>query len=103
MLLDARQLTPGTAIRADICIIGAGAAGITLAKDLAGSRYEVAVLESGDVTYDPATQSLYAGSVLGRPYPPLDRDRLRYLGGSTNHWQGSCRPFNASDLADWPF
>jgi choline dehydrogenase-like flavoprotein len=103
MLLDARQLVPDTAIHADICIIGAGAAGITLAKDLAGGRYEVAILESGDVTFDPATQDLYAGSILGHPFPPLDRDRLRYLGGSTNHWQGSCRPFSASDLADWPF
>src|SRR5580693_5763696 len=98
MLFDARQLVPGTTIQADICIIGAGAAGITLAKDLAGSRYEVAVLESGDVNFDPDTQSLYAGSILGRAYPPLDRDRLRYLGGGTNHWQGSCRPFSASDL-----
>jgi choline dehydrogenase-like flavoprotein len=103
MLFDARQLVPGTTIQADICIIGAGAAGITLAKDLAGSRYEVAVLESGDVNFDPDTQSLYAGSILGRAYPPLDRDRLRYLGGGTNHWQGSCRPFSASDLEDWPF
>jgi choline dehydrogenase-like flavoprotein len=103
MLFDARQLAPGTAIQADICIIGAGAAGITLAKDLAGSHYEVAVLESGDVNFDPATQSLYAGTILGHAYPPLDRERLRYLGGSTNHWQGSCRPFSASDLADWPF
>lgn len=60
-------------------------------------------MESGDFDFDADTQKLYAGEVVGQPYTPLDRDRLRYLGGTTNHWQGSCRPFDDLDLADWPF
>src|ERR1039457_3610810 len=102
MFVDARTLPQRFAIDADICIVGAGAAGITLARDLSGGNRRIAVLESGNFDFDPDTQKLYAGEVVGVAYPPLDRDRLRYLGGSTNHWDGSCRPFDALDLADWP-
>ncbi|MBW2236954.1 MAG: FAD-dependent oxidoreductase, partial [Deltaproteobacteria bacterium] len=46
MLLDARQLEPGTLIEADVCIVGAGAAGITVARDLGRAGLRVALLES---------------------------------------------------------
>ena len=103
MFVDARTLPQHFAIDVDICIVGAGAAGITLARDLAATNRRVAVLESGSFDFDAATQSLYAGEVSGHAYTPLDRDRLRYFGGTTNHWEGSCRPFDALDLAEWPF
>lgn len=102
MFVDAKSLPPRFLIDADVCIIGAGAAGITLARDLAGAGRTIAVIESGAFELDGDTQKLYAGEVVGAPHAPLDRDRLRYLGGSTNHWQGSCREFDAADLADWP-
>ena len=103
MFVDARTLPPKFVIDVDICIVGAGAAGITLARNLSGGNRRIALLESGNFDFDANTQKLYAGEVVGQAYTPLDRDRLRYLGGSTNHWQGSCRPFDALDLADWPF
>jgi choline dehydrogenase-like flavoprotein len=103
MFIDARKLPLNYAIDADICIIGAGAAGITIARELAGGRQQIALLESGDFEFDINTQKLYAGEVIGVAYRPLDISRLRFLGGSTNHWDGSCRPFDALDLADWPF
>jgi choline dehydrogenase-like flavoprotein len=58
----------------------------------------VIVLESGGLTYDAETQSLYRGELAGVPYFPLDSARLRYFGGSTNHWSGLCRPFDAHDF-----
>jgi choline dehydrogenase-like flavoprotein len=103
MFVDARTLAQDFLVDADICIAGAGAAGITLARALTGSGLRIAVFESGDFEYAPQTQSLYAGEVSGTSYQPLDQDRLRFLGGSTNHWQGSCRPFDVLDLADWPY
>jgi choline dehydrogenase-like flavoprotein len=103
MFVDARTLPQHFAIDADVCIVGAGAAGITLARDLVGGNRKIALFESGNFDFDEDTQKLYAGEVVEQAYTPLDRDRLRYLGGSTNHWQGSCRPFDALDLADWPF
>ena len=103
MFIDARTLPDNFTIEADVCIIGGGAAGITLARELSDGRRKVVLLESGGFEYDVGTQALYAGEVTGVAYIPLQADRLRFLGGSTNHWQGSCRPFDALDLADWPF
>jgi choline dehydrogenase-like flavoprotein len=103
VFIDARTLPRNSVIVADVCIIGGGAAGITLARELSDGRRKVVLLESGGFEFDVGTQSLYTGEVIGVPYIPLMADRLRYLGGSTNHWQGSCRPFDALDLADWPF
>ena len=40
---------------------------------------------------------------LGSPITPLEMDRLRYFGGTTNHWGGACRPFDAIDFEGWPF
>jgi choline dehydrogenase-like flavoprotein len=80
MFVDARTLPQHIAIDVDSCIVGAGAAGITLARDLARGNRKIAVLESGSFEFDADTQKLYAGAVAGGAYTPLDRDRLRYLG-----------------------
>jgi choline dehydrogenase-like flavoprotein len=103
VFVDARSIADGTVLEADLCIIGAGAAGIALTRELIGTPIRVAVLESGDTTFDEATQELYAGPVVGLPYFPLDTARLRYFGGTTNHWGGVCRPFEAEDFEakDW--
>lgn len=83
---------------ADICIVGAGAAGMTLAMNLADSRQRVLLLESGGLDIDGATQALYRGANRGLPYYDLTACRLRYLGGTTNHWGGYCR---ANDPIDY--
>lgn len=98
MILDARTLENNTLIAADVCIAGAGAAGITLARELRHSGFRVVVLESGDLRPSQATQDLYAGSVDGIDYS-LTESRLRYFGGSTNHWSGWCRPLDPEDFA----
>ena len=48
------------------------------------------------------TQSLYEGTVTGFPYRFLETMRLRYFGGSTNHWAGNCRPLDAADFRERP-
>jgi choline dehydrogenase-like flavoprotein len=103
MFLDLRQMPDATALEADICIIGAGAAGITLARQFVGRSIAVLVVESGDLEPDEATQALYQGAIVGRPYFDLDVTRLRYFGGSTNHWGGWCAPLHDIDFEarDW--
>jgi choline dehydrogenase-like flavoprotein len=103
MLSDLAKLEPGAVIDADIAIIGAGAAGITLACELSGSGLETWLIESGDFEFDADTQALYEGKITGTPYFPLDVARLRYFGGSTNHWGGICRPLDPIDFErrDW--
>jgi choline dehydrogenase-like flavoprotein len=103
MFIDSTTLPDNALIKADICIIGAGAAGITLARDLAGGNRRIVVFESGGFDFSQETQHLYDGEAVGQPITPINADRVRYFGGSTNHWAGSCRPFDASDLEGWPF
>ena len=103
MLIDARKLDDGHIVEADICIVGAGAVGISMALEFIGTNKKVVVLESGGMEYDDRTQSLYSGSHVGRPTYRLERNRLRYFGGTTNHWAGHCRPFDQFDFSvrDW--
>ena len=58
MLLDARTVPSGTLIESDVCIVGGGAAGISLAREFINSPFRVTLLESGSMTSDPATQEL---------------------------------------------
>ncbi len=99
MIVDFGELDNGSEIAADICIIGAGAAGLTLARSLAGSHLDVCVLESGGLEREQPIQSLYEGPTSGLRYVPLAAARLRYFGGSTNHWGGWCGPLDESDFA----
>ena len=104
MLIDARKdLKSGDILEADLCIVGAGAVGIAMALEFNGSTKKVAVLESGGFELEGRTQSLYKGYHVGRPTYPLEKNRLRYFGGTTNHWAGHCRPFDDFDFSvrDW--
>jgi choline dehydrogenase-like flavoprotein len=103
MLLDAKQVASGTTLEGDVCVIGAGAAGITLSRALAAKGRNVLLLESGGFEPDADTQALYRGKAVGLPIDPkedfgLDAPRLRFFGGTTNHWAGFCRPFPELDF-----
>jgi choline dehydrogenase-like flavoprotein len=112
MITDALSVQPaGTVLEADVCIVGAGAAGITLAREFVNSKLRVVVLESGGMQLDSATQNLYAGINVGRDYFDPEACRLRYFGGTTNHWGGWCMPLDPIDFqrredfpySGWPF
>lgn len=98
MLKDLRHLPPGAVIEADLCIIGSGAAGITLARSLRGKGFRICLLESGSFEVEPAVQDLYKGGLGGLPYWDLDVARLRTFGGSTMHWEGMCAPLMPHDF-----
>jgi choline dehydrogenase-like flavoprotein len=111
MFIDARSVPMGTVVETELCIIGAGAAGITLAREFINSDFRVVVLESGGTELETATQDLYVGSNIGRPYYDPSIHRLRYFGGTTNHWFGRCALPDSVDLevreglaySGWPF
>lgn len=99
MIVDARQIPAGELLHADLCIVGAGSAGITLALALENSGLDVIVLESGGDEPDAATQQLYAGTVADpRLHPPPESYRVRRFGGSTTLWGGRCMPLDAIDF-----
>jgi choline dehydrogenase-like flavoprotein len=95
---EARRVPDDTAIQAEVCVIGAGAAGITLAKHFSRRRARVVVLESGGLELEGDTQQLYDGENAGLPYFSLLSSRLRYFGGTTGHWGGTCRPMEPADF-----
>jgi choline dehydrogenase-like flavoprotein len=102
VIADARAVPEGAALEADLCVIGGGAAGITIAREFAGSSAKVVLLESGGMELDGETQALNRGANVGLPYFPLDGARLRAFGGTTNHWGGVCRPFDPIDFERRP-
>ena len=103
MLGSAESLPHGAQVASDVCVVGAGAAGIALARELAGSRLRVAVVESGGMQPDPTMQALCEGRNVGLPYYPLAETRFRGFGGSTNRWGSWCRPLDALDFEDRPW
>ena len=98
MLRDARALEDGAQIECDLGIVGGGAAGITLARALAGGKLKLCLLESGGLEFEEPVQDLDKGANVGLPYFDLDVCRLRFFGGSTNHWAGRCRPLDELDF-----
>lgn len=98
MIIDSRSVPDATIVQADICIIGAGAAGITIAREFNNTNKTVCLIESGGFNVDLETQALYEGENVGWPYWPLESSRLRFFGGTTNHWGGACVPLNDDDF-----
>lgn len=103
MHIDARNLPNNSTIEGDICIIGAGTAGISIALDWINTPHKVILLEGGGFEYDAQVQDLYDGKTTGQRYYPLRSTRLHYFGGTTGHWGGMCSPLDNIDFIkrDW--
>lgn len=104
MIIDLDQQNIGEIIECDLCIAGSGAAGLSIALQyIDQSQLDVVVLEGGGSSFSAASQEIYQGPNLGIKYFDLDETRLRYLGGSTNHWSGWCRPLDPLDFEIRPW
>ena len=97
---DTRTLEEGAMIEADLCIVGAGAAGIAMAREFIGHPLRVVLLESGDFVFRHRPQFLYLGENVGLDSFSTGRSRTRMFGGSTNCWGGLCRPFDRIDFEE---
>ncbi|RUR37830.1 GMC oxidoreductase [Vreelandella populi] len=82
----------------DVCVIGSGAAGVSIAVTLSHLGHRVLMCEGGDEIFSERSQDSYRGEVEGDTYIPLEVSRLRHLGGSTNHWGGVCRSLDTYDF-----
>jgi GMC oxidoreductase len=97
------------AARYDVCVCGTGPAGVTIARKLASHGKKVILLEAGGLSFTDQSQEHYKGKNVGRTIW-LESLRLRYLGGTSNHWEGICAlldpiTFESHDdghLPGWP-
>ena len=110
MIIDLQSGGPEV-LEADVAIAGAGAAGITIAKDLVRRGFKVLLLESGGIDYEPETADLNRGESIGQDYYELENSRLRFFGGTTAIWGGRCAELDRQDFerrdwvphSGWPF
>jgi choline dehydrogenase-like flavoprotein len=97
MLAYFEEIPTGSRLEADICIIGAGPAGIAMAREFEGTDLSVLLIESGGLDFDKETQNLYRG-INERGDFKLHKSRFRIFGGTSYVWGGWCAPLDASDF-----
>ena len=81
MHTDARTLENGAVLEGDLCIVGAGASGITIARELNNTAVKVLLLEGGGFEFEQQMQDLYRGEIVGQPYFPLQAAALQFPTG----------------------
>ena len=98
MIISLQEADLGATSDAAVCIIGAGAAGITLASELDGAGFKILLLEAGGLRLDAAeSNDLYRGTAAF-PHPNPCEFRRVVFGGTTGTWGGRCVPFDPIDF-----
>ncbi len=100
MIIDFSEFDPSTA--PPVVIIGSGPAGVTLAKALSDKNVKSLILEAGGLDLTDRVQETCRGEVIGDEYWELEFSRLKYFGGTSNHWTGVCRHLDAEDFQARP-
>ena len=104
MILDAKNIENLARLTTDVCIVGSGAAGITLAVELKRCNIDVVVLTGGRERETSADRDLYRGVAdVEHPHEPLEENRRRVFGGTTVAWGGRCIPLEPIDFASRPW
>ena len=111
MIHDLLNETPQAGLTADICIAGAGAAGITLAVESARKGKKVLLLEGGGAVREDSSQALYDSEIVGLAHRGIHTGRIRVKGGTTVRWGGQILELDAIDFtarpgipdSGWPF
>ena len=111
MIRDLLREKPSPDYRPQICIVGAGAAGICLAVELSRQGKSVMVLEGGGRDIEDAAQEPYRSEVIGHEHRGIHNGRFRAHGGTTTRWGGQILELNAEDFeyrdwipaSGWPF
>lgn len=85
----------------DVCIVGSGPAGTTVAAELADSGLRVAVLESGTQRTSARGDRLRRVDSVGITIKDYSRERV--LGGASSTWAGLSSPLDPIDFDERPW
>src|SRR5215468_7556887 len=102
MILDLNRADDTPRFEADLCIVGGGMAGLTVARALLDTRLVTCVVESGGLEPDRAVEMLNQVGNDGPLALDLATTRPRILGGSTSAWGGWCCPLDDCDFVGRP-
>ncbi|HWZ52370.1 MAG TPA: GMC oxidoreductase [Granulicella sp.] len=83
----------------DVCIVGAGAAGIVLAVELVRRGKSVVMIEGGGIELEAEAQDPYRSEIAGLPHRGVHTGRFRAVGGTTLKWGGQILELDESDFA----
>ena len=100
MIQDFDALDDCLELEADVCIIGIGVAGLTIAREFLGTGTRVVIVESGGWTVEDRTSELNQGDISGLPFTGLRDGRVRAFGGTSNLWGGQCAPLDPIDFEE---
>lgn len=100
MYINGKTLTQSRKFKSDVCVLGGGVAGITLANELSKKGLTVCLLEAGGESRDPIVQSQAKAASVPTNYPDPSQSRLRMLGGTSNHWANNTSPFSPIDFEE---
>ena len=104
MIIDGRQLPADSTVAVDLCIVGAGPAGIALAMQyVKQTGVKVALIETGGLEFDHETQELAYTAVEGQRYFEVHETRLRVFGGSSISWGGIGSELTTLDFEERPW
>ena len=98
MIEDLDALPDGGTLDADVCIVGAGPAGIALANELRGKGLDILLVEAGGMEIEPAAQDPNRAEVIGLRHLGHVEGRARAFGGAGKRWAGQCLPMDPIDF-----
>lgn len=93
MFIDSTFVPKNLTVSADICIVGSGAAGLSLALEFLNTEHQVCILESG---------SAVLNDLEATGLPVSNQSRVRGFGGTTKTWLGIWKPLEPADFESWP-
>jgi choline dehydrogenase-like flavoprotein len=103
VIIDGRAVAASVPSAFDVCVVGAGPAGLSIATRLADRGLLVGLVEAGGRWPTMRNQRMLVDHPSGSPYWDLQNVRVRMFGGSGSRWGGISRALDELDLAVRPW